>query len=100
MKEYIKAVKQYLSDNPPELTKCQMEKMLDMLYCCYAQRKGDDSTQVRHSFAEIDRVLEQLPLQDQDAVVDIACCLCAEHERDGFRDGIIAGFRLFQELEQ
>jgi len=100
MKEKIKAINRYLSEKPPEVTKCQMEKMLDVLYCCYAQRKGDDSAQVRHSFGEIDRILGQLPLRDQDAVVDIACALCAEHEREGFCDGIIVGFRLFSELAQ
>ncbi len=98
MKEYVKALGEYLSGNPPRLSKCQMEKVLDLLYCCYSQQKGNDTEQIRQSFCRIDKILEKLPLHQQDAVVDVTCDLCINHQREGFRDGIMIGFRLLQEL--
>lgn len=98
MKEYISVLKKYLSNNSMKLTKCRMEKVLDMLYCCYAQRTGNDNEPVRQSFAEINEILDNLSLHQQDAVIDITCDLCSNYQQAGFKDGLVIGFRLFQEI--
>ena len=98
MKDYIRILEKSLSENAPALSQCKKEQVLDMLYCCYSQDSGKNKEQVHRSFERIDKILEKLPLAQQDEVVDITCSLCDEQQREGFCDGIVLGFRLFQEL--
>jgi len=98
MKESIRILEKSLSEHPLILSQCGKEQVLDMLYCCYSQNSGKNKEQIQRSFERIDKILEKLPLAQQDEVVDITCSLCNEQQREGFCDGIVFGFRLFQEL--
>ena len=98
MKRYIDAFSNYLSENPMEPVGCQMNKLLDRLYCCYTQQKGMNKGHIQQSFCQLDSILSQLPIQQQDAVVDTTCNLCTAYQKEGFQDGILVGFRLFTEL--
>lgn len=100
MKEYIKVLNNYLSENPPEICKCQIETILDMFCCCYLQQWQGDTLDVRAHFEALDDILKELTMQQQDAVVDITCELCSLYRREAFHDGVLTGFRLFRELMQ
>ncbi len=97
MQSYIEILSNYLAENPL-ITECQMSKILDKLYCCYTQHKGRDGEKIRRAFRQLDSILAQLPIVQQDAVVDVACDLCIAHQQESFRDGILVGFHLFSEL--
>lgn len=65
-----------------------------LLYDCYRELHPRDNAVVREAFAELNTVLEQLTLQEQDRVWDLACSLCFESEQQAFLEGLRVGIQL------
>ena len=100
MEAYIAAINNYISENKPTVNCPNVDSLLDMLFCCYSQRSCVNSATVRQSFRQLDEILDTLPLPQQDQVVDLTCDLCVEYQKNAFREGVLVGFRLYQELQK
>ena len=100
MENYITAFNNYIAENNMAVKCPNVNSLLDMLFCCYNQRNCLNTATVRQHFQQLDDILDVLPLQQQDQVVDLTCDLCVEYQKDAFREGILVGFRLYQELQE
>lgn len=98
MESYISILNNYITENKPCAACPNVETLLDMLFCCYSQHKSLDTATVKMCFSQLDSILQKLTLQQADEVVDLACNLCDEHQKNAFREGVTVGFRLYQEL--
>ena len=99
-KETIKLMlEEYLSTNTPK-TRCNVDSLLSMLFCCYRQQKNIETSVIRDYFGQLDTILGSLSLQQADQVVDVACKLCCEFQKEAFQNGLLVGMKLFIELQQ
>ena len=99
MENYITALNNYIAESK-SVPKCSnVCNLLDILFCCYRQHNGPDTAAVRQCFRDLDTVLEVLPLEQQDQVIDITCELCTQYQKEAFREGLCVGFRLYKELQ-
>ena len=74
--------------------------VLDQLYRTHAESHEDDPPGIRDGFKELDALLENLPLDDNNAVFNLCCRLCTAYEQKAFLDGIHYGAQLMMELKQ
>ncbi|MBQ6715105.1 MAG: hypothetical protein IJN21_01125, partial [Clostridia bacterium] len=98
MNRYTLALREYLAQNPPEFTSCKMDSLLGTLYCCYQQQKRCDSEQIHKYFNKLDAIINTLSLHDQNQVISLTCSLCTTYQTEAFKEGIVTGFHLFEEL--
>lgn len=98
MKNYIAMLNDFVKQNKPPIKCSDVDSLLDMLYCCYHQQKSVDTPTIKTYFSQLDQVLGRLPIQLSDQVVDLACDLCSVYQKQAFREGVLAGFRLYEEL--
>lgn len=78
----------------------KMKSVLSMLYLGYRERHPMDTEEITAQFASLADVLNKLPLKEHDRVWDLACSLCAEHEKMGFLAGVRTGIFLAAELAE
>lgn len=74
--------------------------VLEVLYSCYRELHPTDSNAIRQHFSHLNEVLGKLTLRECDQVWDLVCCLCSEHEREGFLEGLHVGTVLITELAE
>ena len=98
MHPYIEILNDYLSENPLASDCSAACSLLERIYCCHQQQRTEDTAQIRELFGQLDAVLKKLSIKEQDRVVDIACDLCGESARSSFCEGLLVGFRLYNEL--
>lgn len=54
--------------------------------------------EISEGFKELEAFLCTLPLDDNNAVFNLCCCLCTTYEHKAFIDGVQYGARLILEL--
>ena len=97
--EYIKTLKQYVADNPPNYGGGDARSILDMLFTYYQQCNNTDTDAVKAAFEDLYQRMHGMPLRDMDRIIDVVCTLCREHEKSGFVTGVKIGFQLGDELK-
>lgn len=100
MNPCIEQLKAYIAANPPKYHFCNGESVLEMLYCTYMESNPVDCPRIRAGFQGLRRWIRELPEDAEDAVFDMVCDLCGEHEYRGFAEGIRAGGSLMMELRE
>ena len=98
MNQYAKIISKYLEQNQPKIGCGEMKTLLEILYCCYQQRKTGDTQRIQAGFGKLDTLLHKFAAHEQSAIEDVVCYLCSEHQQEAFQDGLLTGFRLFAEL--
>ena len=98
MKKYIKSLKAYIDQHPPNLG--DTDSVLGMLYECHNENSPYDNEQIRADFNELYQQMNGMPLREMDKIIYPVCKLCRDHERVGFTDGIKMGIRLRAELAE
>ena len=98
MKEYIKSLKTYIDQHPPNLG--DADSVLGMLYECHNENSPYDNEQIREDFNELYQQMNGMPLREMDRIIYPVCKLCRDHERAGFTEGIKVGIRLREELAE
>ena len=98
MKTIPEAMRAYLESHPFDSGDDDCTTVLDQLYLAYANSRESDPPDIRKGFAELEALLNGLPLSDNNAVCNICCRLCATYERKAFLDGLQYGARLIQEI--
>lgn len=98
MKTTAEALRAYLQAHPLDTGDDDCATVLDQLYLAYANSHETDPPEIQAGFAELETVLESLPLSDNNAVFNLTCRLCTHYERKAFRDGLLYGASLMMEL--
>ena len=98
MNEITKRLNAYITAHPYDSGDSDCETVLDQLYQAYAESHESDPPEIRNGFKELDALLEQLSLDDNNAVWNLCCQLCTAYERKAFLDGLQYGAHLIQEL--
>ena len=97
MNEYIKTLKQYVADHPPNYGDGDANSILEMLFTYYQQCNNTDTDAVKAAFEDLYQRMHGMPLREMDRIIDSVCTLCREHERAGFTEGVRVGIKLAEE---
>jgi len=98
MKTTAEALRDYLRSHPIDTGDDGCETVLEQLYLAYANSHESDPPEIRSGFADLETLLESLPLEDNNAVFNLTCNLCTHYERKAFLDGVQYGAALIMEL--
>ena len=98
MRDLVQRLKAYIETHPFDAGDSNNETVLDQLYQAYAESHESDPPEIQAGFAELENFLETLPLDDNNAVFSLCCCLCIHCERKAFLDGLQYGAHLISEL--
>ena len=100
MDKIAQRLKTYIHTHPIDLGEGGCETVLDQLYQAYAASHESDPPEIRESFKELDELLGALPLDDNNAVFNFCCSLCAAYERKAFIVGLQYGVHLMIEFQK
>lgn len=98
MDTYKKILKSYLMGEEPNYGDGGSHSLLEMLNRHYTEQNPMEDDAIRGEFDSLDGILSKLPLREHDAVWDLVCRLCGNHQRQGFLHGVRVGVRLASEL--
>ena len=77
MDNIAQRLKAYIEAHPFDPGDSACETVLDQLYQVYQESHESDPPDIRDSFRELDKLLRHLPLEDNNAVFNLCCSLCA-----------------------
>ena len=100
MKTTAEALRDYLRSHPIDMGGDDCETVLEQLYLAYTNSHESDPPEIWSGFADLETLLELLPLDDNNAVFNLCCRLCSAYEYKAFIDGLHYGVQLMMELEQ
>ena len=100
MDKIAQRLKAYIDTHPFGSDDSDCETVLDQLYQAYAESHESDPPEIRDGFKELDKFLEGLSLDDNNAVWNLCCQLCTAYEHKAFLDGLRYGAYLVQELNE
>ena len=98
MQSFTEAFRAYIHSHPFESGRSDGETVLDQIYQVYWESHESDPPEIKDGFKELESLLETLPLDDNNAVFTLCCRLCTAYERKAFRDGLLYGAHIMQEL--
>ena len=98
MDKIAKRLKAYIDTHPFGSDDSDCETVLDQLYQAYAESHESDPPEIRDGFKELDKFLEGISLDDNNAVWNLCCQLCTAYEHKAFLDGLRYGAYLMHEL--
>ncbi|MCI6935999.1 MAG: hypothetical protein MR762_04980 [Clostridiales bacterium] len=97
MEEYLRALETYVSSR--KLNLGDGESVLSLLYEAYSDNNRMYNDQIKADFAELYQLLNGMPLQEMDWIINPVCALCQDHERNGFVYGVQLGAQLAQKIQ-
>ena len=100
MEEYLQKLSAYIAEHPPDIHSDDVHTILDALFWTYCETAGTDDENVQHGYDTLQQLLQRLPAQDVDIIINTVNDLCWEHDRQGFINGFKMGMHLEQELSQ
>ena len=77
----------------------RVSSVLEFLYVVYADNQGRDPKEIEQGFVELDRCLENISLDNNNAIFSLVCNLCNRYEERAFKDGLRLGAYLMLELQ-
>ena len=98
MKDYLKVLRERITAHPPDLG--DTDSVLNLLYEAYSEMDPMEGDQIRAGFHELYQLMNGVPLEKMDEIINPVCFLCREHERSGFVQGVQIGMLLARELEE
>jgi hypothetical protein len=98
MDNIAKRLASYMDKHPIDLGDTDCETVLDQLYQAYAESHESDPPEIGEGFKALEEYLCSLPLEDNNTVFNLCCCLCSAYEHKAFIDGIQYGVHLMKEL--
>ena len=100
MKDIAHRLNEYIKTHLFDSGDSDCKTVLDQLYHAYAESHESDPIEIGDGFKELEEFLCVLPLEDNNAVVNLCCYLCSAYERKAFLDGLQYGANLTNELYQ
>ena len=98
MQSFTEAFRAYIHSHSFESGSSDGETVLDQIYQVYWESHESDPSEIKDGFKELESLLESLPLDDNNAVFTLCCRLCTAYEHKAFRDGLLYGAHIMQEL--
>ena len=98
MDKITKRLKDYIDAHPFDPGDSDCKTVLDQLYQVYEESHESDPTEIRDGFKELDKFLEGLSLDDNNAVWNLCCQICTAYEHKAFIDGLLYGAFLMREV--
>ena len=98
MMDYLTVLRDRITAHPPDLG--DANSVLNLLYEAYSEIDPMEGDQIRAGFHELYQLMNGVPLEKMDEIINPLCFLCREHERSGFVHGVQIGMLLAQELEE
>lgn len=98
MKDYLKVLRERITAHPPDLG--DTDSVLNLLYEAYSEMDPMEGNQIRAGFHELYQLMNGVPLEKMDEIINPVCFLCREHERSGFVHGVQIGVLLARELAE
>ena len=98
MLDYLTVLRDRITTHPPDLG--DADSVLNLLYESYSEMDPMEDDQIRAGFHELYQLMNGVPLEKMDEIINPVCFLCREHERSGFVHGVQIGMLLAQELEE
>ena len=98
MDKIAERLKAYIDAHPFNPGDSDYETVLEQLYQAYAESHERDPEEISTGFKDLDKLLGTLSLEDNNAVVNLCCCLCTAYEHKAFPDGFQYGTHLMLEL--
>ena len=100
MDNLARKLKAYIESKPINLGDGDCETVLEQLFQAYQESHESDPPDIRENFRALDVLLGELPLEDNNAVFNLCCCLCTAYEKKAFIDGVQYGAHLLMELKE
>ena len=100
MEEFLRKLSAYVAEHPPNFHAEDADTILDALFWAYSETACADSQAVLQYNENLNRLLNGLPAERANTIVDTVNDLCWEHDRQGFINGFRIGMRLEQEILQ
>ena len=94
MDKIAELLKAYIDTHLFDPGDSDFETVLDQLYQAYAESHESDPPEISDDFKELENFLETLPLDENNAVFNLCCCLCSAYEYKAFIDGVQYGAHL------
>ena len=98
MKDYLTVLRDHITAHPPDLG--DTDSVLNLLYEAYSEMDPMEDDQIRAGFHELYQLMNGVPLEKMDEIINPVCFLCREHERSGFVHGVQIGMLLARELAE
>lgn len=72
--------------------------VLEFLYVAYTEIQGRDPVEIDEGFLALDKCLESMTLEENNAIFAVVCDLCDAYEKRAFIDAVQIGAHLMLEL--
>ena len=95
-----KAFSEHIHTGASVLPKSDAASVLEFLYIAYTEVQASDPPHINEGFKRLGDHLEQLPLDENNAIFSIVCELCDAYEKRAFMDAIRLGAYLALELQE
>ncbi len=99
MEDYIRELQTYVREHKITFWQDGPQPCLDVLWWHYSEFHKPESEDIKEDFRLVWNCIEKLPTQDRDELFAEVCCLCAEHERVAFVNGLRLGAQLMLEIQ-
>lgn len=96
----IESLKNFLTTQRLNFDPDAPESMMEALYQLYIESSVADSPAMREQYELLNAYVGDLPTKTQNAIADILCVLCTEHEKAAFMQGLQLGAKLVFELSE
>lgn len=98
MKDYLTVLRDRITAHPPDLG--DTDSVLSLLYEAYSEIDPMEDGRIKAGFHELYQLMNGVPLEKMDEIINPVCFLCREHERSGFVHGVQIGMLLARELAE
>ncbi|MBQ8834524.1 MAG: hypothetical protein IJ001_06330 [Oscillospiraceae bacterium] len=98
MSIHVSQVYDYLESHPLTKYEGEFESLLEMLHYIYTTANPIVNDTIRERFQEMGHILKKLSVEEDDALHNLVCDLCLEHEQLAFAHGITVGMYLMTEI--
>lgn len=96
--QYVKIVKDYLSNHEPNYGDGEIHSLLGMLWQTYTEINPIDNDNVRELFTKLEKSSGKLQENASKELFRLVCGLCQEYEQQAFLEGLHVGTRLMVEM--
>ena len=77
----------------------RVSSVMDFLYVAYMEAKDKDPVEISDGFQALDKYMEGISLDHNNAIFSLVCTLCDLYEKRAFKDGVQLGAYLILELQ-
>ena len=97
MHQYVRKLQEHWKEYPKDQK--DFDSVLELLSYYFMIENAAESAVIRTQFYEVDKILEKLSLEDNNALFSTVVHLCDTHSVRGFVEGFCVGAQLMLELQ-